>query len=278
MKKMYAVTWYDELDSTNNEAIRKAGSLDNMSVIAASHQTAGRGPRGNAWHAEAGENLTFSIFLRFRTPSDDREGSFPEIMAADQFVLSETATLAQCRFLKRKGIDARIKWPNDIYAGNRKISGMLVENSLNGKYLATSVIGIGLNVNQTCFPPELPNPTSMSLLTGSHYELRTLLGEFMEVFTETVLMMNGIPHEELKELYEMELYRKGEQVMFLDISGRPAYLPANPVMSGNPGGRSDETYFTGTVKGVSDTGMLQVMLPDGRVREFGFKEIAYVIR
>ena len=102
MKKMYAVTWYDEVDSTNNEAIRKAGSLDNMSVIAASHQTAGRGQRGNAWHAEAGENLTFSIFLRFRTPSDDREGSFPEIMAADQFVLSETATLAQCRFLKRK--------------------------------------------------------------------------------------------------------------------------------------------------------------------------------
>ena len=272
------MTWYDELDSTNNEAIRKAGSLDNMSVIAASHQTAGRGQRGNAWHAEAGENLTFSIFLRFRTPSDDREGSFPEIMAADQFVLSETATLAQCRFLKRKGIDARIKWPNDIYAGNRKISGMLVENSLNGKYLATSVIGIGLNVNQTCFPPELPNPTSMSLLTGSHYELGTLLGEFMEVFTETVLMMNGIPHEELKELYERELYRKGEQVMFLDISGRPAYLPANPVMSGSPDGRSDETYFTGTVKGVSDTGMLQVMLPDGTVREFGFKEIAYVIR
>ena len=62
MGKMYAVTWYDELDSTNNEAIRKAGSLDNMSVIAASHQTAGRGQRGNAWHAEAGENLTFSIF------------------------------------------------------------------------------------------------------------------------------------------------------------------------------------------------------------------------
>ena len=199
-------------------------------------------------------------------------------MAADQFVLSETATLAQCRFLKRKGIDARIKWPNDIYAGNRKISGMLVENSLNGKYLATSVIGIGLNVNQTCFPPELPNPTSMSLLTGSHYELGTLLGEFMEVFTETVLMMNGIPHKELKELYERELYQKGEQVMFLDISGRPAYLPANPVMSCNPDGRSDETYFTGTVKGVSDTGMLQVMLPDGTVREFGFKEIAYVIR
>ena len=272
------MTWYDELDSTNNEAIRKAGSLDNMSVIAASHQTAGRGQRGNAWHAEAGENLTFSIFLRFRTPSDDREGSFPEIMAADQFVLSETATLAQCRFLKRKGIDARIKWPNDIYAGNRKISGMLVENSLNGKYLATSVIGIGLNVNQTCFPPELPNPTSMSLLTGSRYELRALLGEFMEVFTETVLMMNGIPHGKLKELYERELYRKGEQVMFLDISGRPAYLPANPVMSGSPDGRSDEMYFTGTVKGVSDTGMLQVMLPDGTVREFGFKEIAYVIR
>lgn len=274
---MYAIKWYDELDSTNNEVIRIADSLDNMSVVAALHQTAGRGQRGNAWHSAGGENLTFSIFLRFGDPSAIGNDIMKGIAAADQFRISEAATLAQCRFLKGKGIDARIKWPNDIYAGNRKISGMLVENSLSGKYLATSVVGIGLNVNQTAFPPGLPNPTSMKLQTGLGYDIRVLLEEFMEVFSGICRIMETAPGQELKRLYESELYMKDRTSIFADLSGRPAYLPANTAVMDSGEESSGDGLFKGTVTGITDTGMLKVRLADGSVREFGFKEIAYII-
>ena len=280
MKNMYAIKWYEELDSTNNEVIRTADSLDNLSVIAASFQTAGRGQRGNSWHAAYRENLTFSIFLRFPLPSSLGDIVGKGIMAADQFRLCETATLAQCRFLEGKGIDAKIKWPNDIYVGNRKISGMLVENSLNGGNLSTSVIGIGLNVNQTSFPPEVPNPVSMKLLTGKEYDIKALLEEFMDVFSESLELLE-LPADGLREMYESKMYRHGEKTLFADLSGRPAYLPANPfmqpVMTAPAGENMRDRVFEGTVTGISDSGLLKVQLGDGTVREFGFKEIAYII-
>ncbi len=280
MKKMYAIKWYEELDSTNNEAIRMADSLDNLSVIAASYQTAGRGQRGNSWQAAHGENLTFSVFLRFPLASAPDESANTGIPAADQFRLSETATLAQCRFLQGKGIDARIKWPNDIYVGNRKISGMLVENSLNGGNLSTSVVGIGMNVNQTAFPPELPNPVSMKLLTGKEYDIRALLEEFMDEFCASLELLE-LPADRLREIYESGMYRRGEKTWFADLSGRPAYLPANPfvqpLMTDISGENVRQGVFEGTVTGISGSGLLKVMLADGSVREFGFKEIAYII-
>ena len=184
MEHKHDIIWYETLDSTNSEAARRADSLDNLSVIAARCQTAGRGQKGNRWISDADLNLTFSIFLRFDTTAAGSGKDFPQIKATDQFMISETATLAQCRLLEAYGIDARIKWPNDIYVGNRKISGMLVENTLEGKWLKTSIVGIGLNVNQVTFPADLPNPVSMRRCSGKKYDTDALLVRFMDFFAE----------------------------------------------------------------------------------------------
>ena len=272
MGKKYDIKWYDTLDSTNDEALRHSDTLDNMSVLAAHCQTAGRGQKGNIWEAEKGMNLTFSIFLRFYTMPQPAGGTPGCIRAGEQFRISEAATLAQCRLLSRHGIDARIKWPNDIYVGNRKISGMLVENSLSGEFLRTSVIGIGLNVNQTSFPSRLSNPTSMSAVTGKSFDTEKLLEEFMEIFSESIGTIYS--PEELKEEYEALLYKKGAETCFADMGERPAYLPANAVLEEDSAGKK---VFKGTIIGIGGSGMLEIRLADGSVREFGFKEIAYII-
>ena len=165
MKERMTPIWFKELDSTNNEAIRGIENYDNLSVLAARKQFAGRGQRGNRWDAEPGANLTFSIVLKFRS-----EGMTP-LPASRQFRLSRIAALAVCDYLKAKGVESRIKWPNDIYVRDRKICGMLIENSLDGKDVDWSVIGIGINLNQKKFPVEVINPTSLTLLTGAEYDV-----------------------------------------------------------------------------------------------------------
>ena len=216
MKSKYDIKWHEELDSTNNEALRTAAGLENMSVIAAEYQSSGRGQRGNAWKSDKGENLTFSILLRFQNegPETNSGGLLPPVRAAGQFRISEAAAAAQCTLLERHGIPSEIKWPNDIYAGDRKISGMLVENSLSGSFLSTSVVGIGLNVNQLSFPPDLPNPTSMAVITGKRYDIRTLLEEFMEIFCGHIVM----PDDRLRQIYLSRLYRMGREALFADLA------------------------------------------------------------
>ena len=148
---------------------------------------------------------------------------------------------------------------------------MLVENSLSGSFLSTSVVGIGLNVNQLSFPPDLPNPTSMAVITGKRYDIRTLLEEFMEIFCGHIVM----PDDRLRQIYLSRLYRMGREALFADLSGRPAYLPANALVNGHED--SVGKYFSGTICGVSSEGLLLVRLRDGSVKKFNFKEIAYVI-
>lgn len=135
--------------------------LDNMSVLAAFRQTAGRGQGDHTWFATPGLNLTFSLLLR------------PDgLKASDSVLLSCTTALGIRDYLLGAGIDAGIKLPNDIWTGGRKICGLLIENMLEGKYVRTSIIGVGLNVNQTLWPAELPNPVSMKELTGHSYDIR----------------------------------------------------------------------------------------------------------
>ena len=271
MDKKFATKWYKTTDSTNNEMLRQAGSLDNMTVFAAEYQTAGRGQRGNSWKADAGKNLTFSVFLRFATEAGGDGDCCPPIDAARQFGISEIAAIAQCRFLGRHGISARIKWPNDIYAGDGKISGMLVENTLSGHSVRTSVIGIGLNVNQTEFPASLPNPVSMTLLTGRHYSLPSLLEDFLSELAACLDLLRT-PAADLNDLYEKYMYRLGIPSRFIDLSSRPAWLPADPVFAGE-----DIPSFSGIIRGITPEGRLLLELHDGSVRSFAFKEIAYVI-
>ena len=164
------IIWLKQTDSTNDEAARHIDELDNLSVVAAVEQTAGRGQGDHSWTSAPGENLTFSLVLKFPPLSP--------LAARDILFITRTVTHALREYLLSRGVETRIKWPNDIYAGDRKICGILIENTLVRSRVRTSIIGIGFNLNQTDFPPELPNPVSLRQLTGCLYdpeeELRAL--------------------------------------------------------------------------------------------------------
>lgn len=264
MKDSVDIRWHDELDSTNSEALRRISGLDNLSVVAAFRQTAGRGQRGNSWHAAPGENLTFSLVLKFgREPLPPVPGPagrdvFPPLPARGQFAISRAATLGVAGYLADRGIESRIKWPNDLYVRNRKICGMLVENVLDGGCVSASVVGIGLNVNQRDFPPSLVNPTSMALLTGREYslvpELESLCGHLLP---QLELLASQEGPARLEEEYARRLYRLGELHEYVDCA--------------------TGTSFEGTILGVSDEGLLLLETRSGERRACSFKEISYVI-
>ena len=267
MAKKHDIIWFESIDSTNEECRRRISDIDNLSVVAALSQTSGRGQRGNVWLSEPGQNLTFSIVLKF--PVNVMAGELEPMHAYDQFVLSEIAALSVVDMLAEHDIQAKIKWPNDIYVGDRKICGMLIENSLRGEWLQHSIIGIGLNVNQRNFDVTLSNPTSMVLCdanssaSGSasvpHYELHELLEEFMDIFRgylDRYCHIRG-GYGRLRHMYLSHLWRKDEPAVFFD--------------------NSSSSGFTGMIRGLSDVGHLLIETNEGELREFAFKEISYVI-
>ena len=148
------------VDSTNRYTRDDADNLWNKHgengfvVITATHQTAGRGQRGNIWSSNAGENLLISILVR---PGEALE-------VKRQFLLSQAVALAMHDAMLHYDIDTRLKWPNDIYAGSRKLAGILLELDYAGRYVEQAIIGIGLNVNQQAFPPMDRVPVSMKML------------------------------------------------------------------------------------------------------------------
>ena len=246
MENKMRIKWLAEADSTNNVLLRHIRDYDNLSVVAAVTQTAGRGQRGNRWVSAPGDNLTFSLLLK------PQGLPVREVMA-----LTCLATLAVRDTLRGEGVAAVIKWPNDIYVGKRKICGMLVENGLEGTDIGWSVIGIGINLNQTEFPGEVLNPTSLKRLTGRSYELEPFLEKVchaMEILLpelETAEGRNG-----LLQAYERELFRKDFPARYRDIAAG--------------------IEFTGIIRGVTPEGLLRIEA-EGRERTFGFKEISYIL-
>jgi len=150
----------EEVDSTNSYVAVHAEELEDMTMVIADSQTAGRGQRGNSWESEQGKNLTFTLFYK-------PQGMIPR----EQFAISEASALAVSDFLSEAGIAAQVKWPNDIYVDNRKISGILIEHALMGGEIRHSRIGIGLNVNQLEFRSDAPNPVSMARLLGNESDI-----------------------------------------------------------------------------------------------------------
>ena len=145
----------DVVDSTNNYIANliKQGSIDSGTVIMADEQFAGKGQRDAQWQSSAGENLTFSFFL------DD-----VNLSVSRQFNLSQVVALSLYNFLNNLGLDATIKWPNDIYIKGRKIAGVLIENQLKGSLIKSAIVGVGLNVNQTEFQGFSATPTIALLI------------------------------------------------------------------------------------------------------------------
>jgi len=214
-------------------------------IVWADFQTAGRGQRGHRWSSNIGENLLFSVAL---------EPAF--LPAAEQFLLSETVALSLVDLFAEYGIDTKIKWTNDIYAGDRKMVGILIEHVYSGANLARTIVGIGINVNQREFDPSLPNPTSMSLLTGERYDLRTVLEKFAAILMLNYESLRHGEKEAVQQRYKAKMYRLGERHAFAEPDG---------------------ARFEATIRGVKPAGELVVEHADGSVKEYLFKEIEFVI-
>ncbi|MDD4637359.1 MAG: biotin--[acetyl-CoA-carboxylase] ligase, partial [Bacteroidales bacterium] len=138
------------------------------SVVTARIQTQGRGQAGNKWSAEQGKNLTFSMVL------------YPEFVPVnEQFIISQVAALAVKETLSLYIPDVSIKWPNDIYYRDKKITGILIENNLTAKVFSSSIIGIGININQQAFPENLPNPVSLIQILGKEVSIPEVLEQFV---------------------------------------------------------------------------------------------------
>lgn len=164
---------FDSLESTNiflqNLIDEGLDVADN--VVVTDFQTAGKGQGRNVWESENGKNLLFSIAL---------DMSF--LKAENQFSLTQMVSVAMINVLKKyiSPNSLHIKWPNDIYFNDKKIAGILIKNEIKGCYLGTSIIGIGLNVNQISFGENLPNPISMKMISGEYYNLNYLLLQICE--------------------------------------------------------------------------------------------------
>ena len=155
------VIWLNSVVSTNYTIREFLPELDNLSVVAALEQTKGRGQGDHSWHSLPGENLTFSILLKFE-----------DLPVAQSSRINHIVAIAIHHYLSLRGVQARIKHPNDIWVGEKKICGILIENTLREKYITHSIVGIGLNINQSNWPDELPNPVSLYQLTGKKYDLK----------------------------------------------------------------------------------------------------------
>lgn len=236
---------FDILGSTNDQArnpIYKEGD-----VVIAERQTAGRGQRGHSWESAEGENLTFSLILE------------PKFLPVnEQFLLSEVLALGLVDTLAEYGIEARIKWTNDIYVGDRKIVGMLIENSLGGGCLARTIAGIGLNVNQEVFDPSLPNPTSMALIAGEKFDREEVLARLHHNIMSLYELLRSGQKDTLQSRYRSTMYRLGEKHPYL---------------------LADGTVFEGIIRGVRPSGELQIEESnDGSLHEFLFKQVEFVIK
>ena len=231
----YKIIHIEETDSTNRWL--KAHGEGTM-VVVADYQTAGKGCGTNSWESERGKNLTFSMLIH---PTD--------IPASQQFRITEVVSVALCEVLEQYIGDVSIKWPNDIYMGDKKICGVLIENRLQGNVIVDSIIGIGLNVNQTEFVSDAPNPVSLRQLLGREIDREALLHDFLETL-ETVSSS-----ETTYSAYRNKLFRLGKQAVFSDETGR----------------------FEGTIQEVEPDGRLLIKDLAGQERRYAFKEVQFVI-
>lgn len=225
----------EECRSTNAAIDRSA---PHGYALMALTQSAGRGQRGNTWEAEPGKNITLSLMLRPRG-----------LEAVRQFEVSEAVALGVADLLDSLGVEeVSVKWPNDIYVGNRKICGILIENTLNGRMIERSIAGIGLNVNQTRFLSDAPNPVSLRQLIGREYDLAALASGMIDLILNRLERRAG-NHAD----YRRRLWR-----------GRGVYPWQTP----------DGERFEAAVEDVLPDGRLCL---SGRPEPFAFKEVSPVM-
>lgn len=235
----------DVVDSTNRYIRDEADNLwvngKDFVAVTATYQTAGRGQRGNVWQSQSGDNLLLSILVR--------PGRMLE--AKNQFLLSQAVAVAMHRAMLQHGIDVRLKWPNDIYVGNRKLAGVLVELYYSGAFVEQAIIGIGLNVNQTEFPTMDRVPVSMKMLLGKDVPVDDALASVLGSFERCYRMLLCGDSGAIAREYNSLLLGLGERHRFSDSDGR----------------------FTAVIESVEPTGHLLLRRSDGTLSRYAFKEV-----
>lgn len=240
------VIHYENVSSTNTvaSALLRESKPPEGTVITASFQDSGRGQAGNRWESEPGSNLLMSVIL------------YPVIVKpAEQFVISQMISLAVHDLVSLHTAETRIKWPNDIYVRDDKIAGILIENSIMGERLGSTVAGIGLNVNQTHFRSGAPNAVSLALITGFSHDLQVITGQLTEMLDRSYGMILNGETATLATDYHHVLYRVGEWHRYADSRGE----------------------FEGKIDCVMPDGMLAVHRRNGMRTEYAFKEIDYIL-
>ncbi|MDR1272962.1 MAG: biotin--[acetyl-CoA-carboxylase] ligase [Odoribacteraceae bacterium] len=233
---------FTALDSTNGEAWRRLEELDDRSVILTAQQTGGRGHGGSAWESEAGKNITMTILLKPR-----------QLPAGEQFLVSMLVSLATRDLVERYVDGCTVKWPNDVYVGNRKIAGILIEHVVARDAISLSLCGVGLNVNQTRFTSGAPNPVSLCQLLGGELPMRQVLDELLAALDARLRAPRDIPGTQRE--YVSCLYRG---------TGVHAW-------------EDEEGIFTATIRGVNEYGQLLLEDETGQRRAYGFKEVGHVL-
>ena len=242
-----------KVDSTNSfvrDMLDSGEALPGMTLVTAYEQTAGRGQAGNSWESEAGKNLLFSLLCHptFIVPSE-------------QFILSECMALAIQQVLGKRIAEAgkddvvTIKWPNDIYVGDRKICGTLIECDLMGKTISNCIIGTGININQTVFVSDAPNPVSLKQIIGTDTDANALMTEVVDLFCEFYELVRSGKRGEVEVQYMQNLYRRTGMHRYSDVRGE----------------------FMAEIAGVEPTGHLVLRFENGNTVRYEFKEVKFVI-
>lgn len=234
------------LSSTNTYMREHPDRYQHGDVLIVDKQTGGRGQRGNTWVSNPGKNLTFSLMLRTQN-----------VNAIDAFHISMIVSVAIQRALTALlGATVEVKWPNDIYVHDRKIAGILIENSLEGSRVTHSVVGIGLNVNQHRFPTDIPNPISICRVCGHPVNLDTVLTAVLDSINKSMDRHHRDPQPELlTALYNSVLWRRKGVHEWVDANGQ---------------------VFKASIRSVEADGTL-VLDAEGTIRRFAFKEVQSIL-
>ncbi len=236
---------FDEIDSTNSFLHGYHEGDDVETVVAvAEYQTAGRGQGTNHWESERGKNLTMSVRV---APKG--------VKATEQYVLSMCMALAVKDALSEYSEGMTVKWPNDIYWNDKKISGTLIETTIAGKNVKTCIFGTGINVNQTEFLSDAPNPVSIKQIVGHEVDREELLKKVMRNLEKYLKIVYSGERKKIHDAYMNCLYRKEGVHKYRDNNGT----------------------FEASIERVEDSGHLVLRSTDGRERRYGFKEVAFVL-
>lgn len=238
---------FEELNSTNDYArsLIEAGQAEEGSVVCTDNQTQGKGQADSIWESQKGKNLLCSLILK------------PSFFPAEKYFYISMITalgIADCLSSYLKIEEVKIKWPNDIYIKSEKVAGILIQNDLNQYGISSSIIGIGLNVNQLQFSENLPNPISLAQILGREVELKILRVKVLEAIIIQYQNLMAGEYVQIKAKYEKQLYRFNTK----------AYYKSE-----------GQVKFEAIISGVDEFGKL-LLKTDEELKAFDMKELAYI--